>query len=282
MKGCICLDIDGTITSNPHEVPCAVVKFFHELHEKGWVFLFITGRLYSFAHAALRDMHFPYFFAVQNGADLLLMPEKKLLSREYLPFSCVPKLEELCMTMSEDFLLYSGWEKGDFCYYRPKKFSPSMLEYLEIVQSVSHKSWRALESFSFVAEETFPLIKLLGTKEEMFRMHNVLQQAEIGEVSCVKDPLSPNVGYLNLLTAKNVNKGKILEKMRSYFPKGTLFIAAGDDYNDLSMLQEADCAIAMANAPSTLLAQANIIANSAQENGIIQALQEATQEKISL
>ena|SRR3990167_7342703 len=277
-KGCICLDIDGTITADPYAVPDVVVDYFRSLYKQGWSFLFITGRLYSFAVKTLGKIDFPYFLALQNGADLLWMPEKTLLAREYLSSTVIPILEEMCQDRTEDFLLYAGLDRGDFCYYRPERFSPKMQEHLRIVQTLSHKSWQTRKDFFFEPEEFFSLIKFLGSKEEVFHLQAILEKRKEFAVSSVKDPLSTEI-YLNLITSPLVDKGNTLKKMRSFFSEGTLFIAAGDDFNDVPMLQEADLSIVMKTAHPSIWEHADILAESAKECGIIAALAQAINQE---
>ena len=278
MKGCICLDIDGTITANPLAIPEETLKLFKELYKRGWEFLFITGRAYSFASRVLHVIDFPYFFSVQNGADLLLMPEKKLLAREYLSASFIPEIERLAKSVSEGFLIYSGYEKGDFCYYNPSEFTQGMMRHLEIVRTMSNEPWVERTDFIFTEKESFPLVKCLGTQEEMFALNKILKQIPEIETTCVKDPLADFI-YLNLITSPSANKGAALDKVRSYMPEGTLFIAAGDDYNDISMLRKADIAIVMSTAPKIMMEMADILAAPAEDQGLIKALLQATKEE---
>ena len=278
MKGCICLDIDGTVTADPLAIPEETVRLLKELHKRGWEFLFITGRAYSFACRVLQVIDFPYFFSVQNGADLLLMPEKKNLAREYLPATIIPKLELIAKDIAEGFLIYSGYEKGDFCYYNPSEFTPTMMKHLEVVRTMSNEPWVERETFVFSEGESFPLVKCLGSEEEMLALNKLLKQVPEVETSCVKDPLADCI-HLNLITSPKSSKGAALNKVRSYMPEGTLFIAAGDDYNDISMLQEADVAIVMATAPEVMIKMADILAAPAKEQGLIKALLQATKEE---
>lgn len=278
MKGCICLDIDGTITADPHFIPGPVVECLKFLYERGWQFVFATGRTYSFALKTLRDIDFPFFFVVQNGSDLLHMPENKLLSRAYLPAEVVFELEKITKEKKEDFLVYSGWELGDFCYYRPKNFSTKILDHIGIIECFAKEPWHKAKDFSFPIGQAFPLLKYLGSEKEMIELYELIKHMPGVQVSCIKDPISEGI-YLNLITAKEALKGICIRKIRAFFPEGTLFIAAGDDYNDVSMLKEADIAIVMGGAPESLMPLADIKAKSAKDLGIIEALLQATQEK---
>ena len=77
-KGWIALDIDGTITDATHHAPKEVVDFLHSLVDCGWEIVLITGRTFSFCHFVVRELDFPFYLGIQNGADILLMPKKSL------------------------------------------------------------------------------------------------------------------------------------------------------------------------------------------------------------
>jgi HAD superfamily hydrolase (TIGR01484 family) len=278
LKGCICLDIDGTITADLFHIPEPVIECFEMLYQKGWKFLFSTGRPYTFASKAFHGFTFPFFLSLQNGADLLQMPEKKLLAKEHLNASFILKLDEIYKDMEEDFLVYAGFEKGDFCYYRPKRYSSKMLEHLEVVKSVVSETWQEVEEFAFGGGDSFPLIKSLGSKEQMEQLSQKLLSFDEVHSTYIRDPLSQGKTYINLITSKRATKGAVIKKVRTFFPEGTRFIAAGDDRNDILMLEEADFAIVMKTAPESMFPLADLIAEPASDFGIIAALLEATGE----
>jgi HAD superfamily hydrolase (TIGR01484 family) len=271
--GWIALDIDGTITDKSHHVPPQVVQFLHDLESSGWELVFITGRTFSFGSTALKEFNFPYYLAVQNGADILFMPHKELVSRHYLDNQVIPVLEQAYRGEKEDFLVYAGFERGDFCYYRPERFSPSMTEHVHKIMSYSPEPWKAVDNFRFEKPIAFPLVKCLGTKDAMLRINGLLQSIPEIEATMIRDPLGEGI-YLNLVTAKQATKGNALQRIKEVIGDGGPVIAAGDDLNDISMLEHADVKIVMASAPSEMLQMATIIAEG--EHGIIEALTKAT------
>lgn len=278
LKGCICLDIDGTLTADPYSIPQKVWECLEALYAKGWHILFSTGRPYSFAEKLFIGAKFPFLLSVQNGADLLQMPEKKLLFQDHLSALFIPKLEELYAGIKEDFLIYAGFAKGDFCYYRPGRFSLKMLEHLEVVKSVVQEPWKAQEEFAFESSDSFPLIKSLGSKKQMEDLAQKLLAFPEVHASCICDPLSKKEVYLNLITTSTATKGEVVKKVRSMLPPNAFFIGAGDDRNDIPMLKEVDFAIVMENAPEELFPLADLLAKPAKEYGIIEALWRATGE----
>ncbi len=269
--GWIALDIDGTITDGSHRAPPEVVRYLHSLEEKGWELVFITGRTFSFGYRVVKEFDFPFYLAVQNGADILHMPYKKLIARHYLDAQVIPILERAYRGEKEDFLVYAGYERGDFCYYRPERFSSLLTEHLHKIMALSPEPWRPLKSFDFDEGISFPLAKCLGTKEAMQRMNASLQAAPQVAVTLIRDPLGAEI-YLNLVTAKLATKGNALQEIKQLLGKGGPVIAAGDDLNDISMLEAADIKIVMSSAPVTMHSMATILA----DHGIIEALKIAT------
>lgn len=273
-KGWIALDIDGTITDQLHHVPPEVCLYLKSLHKEGWQLIFITGRTFSFGFSVLQVLDFPFFLAVQNGADILLMPEQRLVSRSYLPGDMISSLEKIYTDQEEDFIIYAGYQHGDFCYYRPSRFSSELMVHLEKIKALSPEPWRAVDTFDFAQNEAFPLIKCLGTETLMRRVNASLKEIEGITASLIRDPLTEGV-FLNLVTDRQADKGKALERAIAQFGKRGKVIAAGDDRNDISMLEAADFSIVMQSAPAEMLEAADLIGKPATEMGIIGALKEA-------
>ena len=274
-RGWIALDIDGTITDHSHHVPQGVIDYLHSLYSDGWQIIFITGRAFSFGYITLKVFDFPYFLAVQNGADILHMPTKRLVSRHYLDAKAIKAIETLYTHEKEDFIVYTGVDRGDFCYYRPKNFSSSLLAHLHKIMPLSREPWRAVENFDFAPHDKFPLAKCLGLKEPMEAMCNKLKSIPHLTATLIRDPLDADQIYLNLVTHEQATKGKALLNAVKEFGERGVLIAAGDDLNDLAMLEVADFKIVMETAPKSMHGLANLIAPTADRSGIIPALQEA-------
>lgn len=273
--GWIALDIDGTITDKTHHAPREVIDYLHTLEKRGWDIVFITGRTFSYAWRVVKEFNFPYYLAIQNGADILCMPQKQLVARRYLDHQALPFLESVYKNEKEDFILYSGFEKGDFCYYRPHKFSPALKEHLQKLMSLSPEPWQRRENFQFEQETSFPLAYCLGNREGMERINALVQTFPNFSSTMIRDPLSDGI-YLILVTSKDATKGSALSVIKETMGDGGPVIAAGDDLNDVSMLERADVKIVMASAPKQMHGMATILADHGPDrHGIIDALERA-------
>ena len=90
----------------------------------------------------------------------------------------------------------------------------------------------------------------------------------------IRDPFKEG-RFVAQATHAEVNKGLALKEFAALHPESGIIIAAGDDNNDLSMLQVADVRVAMANAPRSMLAIADVIAPPASKKGILSGLTHA-------
>ncbi len=271
MKGLLAFDIDGTLTHRLDWIDPKVVQFLKALAQEQWQIAFLTGRTYSFAKKVIHTFDFPYTIAFQNGADIVEMPSKKILQRNYLSAEIVPQIDQIYEGQHEDFIIYAGIDKGDFCYYRPQRFSKKVLEYLKVLESLSD-SWQA-SNFVFEKGTSFPLIKTFGERKVVAELYDRLKGHPALEVSMIRDPVDPTL-YLNLITDCHASKGHSLQFMKEHF-QSPFVIAAGDDHNDLKMLNLADVAIVVETAPPEVLAVADVVAKPANEMGIIQAIEVA-------
>lgn len=274
MKGTIALDIDGTLTDHCREIPEPVCHKLRELHLEGWRLAFVTGRTFRHGRGALSLLDFPHCFAVQNGALLLDMPKHEVLKRHYLNREDLKLVTETAKQYSSLFAVYPGYEDDDRVYYCPDKMTGHEVDYLRTRCASFQEELIPLNSFDQLARETFASIKFFGPKESMESLSEGLGLQGM-DAPVIRDPFRWENSVLQC-TSKGVNKGQVIRDLRMDSPQ--IIIAAGDDWNDLSMLEEADLSIAMETAPEELKKKAHYIAPSVQELGILKGLEWALKQ----
>ncbi len=266
-------DIDKTLTDERHIIPDQVINYLGELHKEGWEIVLLTGRTFSFAMMSVEKIDFPFHLAVQNGAEVLKMPEKEILFQTFIEKEVVYKIDAICRQYQEDFLIYSGLEGGDFCYYRTSKFSPFFLDYLEKLKKVSPCEWVKIKTVEEISQLSFPLIKCLGDSLSLQKIQAKLTDIDSLTTFLINDTIDPKLSIL-LVTHRDANKGVVFKKIAKKCGWNCPVIAAGDDNNDIPLLQEATIAIAMNSGSRELQLHADIIAKPSFEFGIIEALEE--------
>lgn len=248
----IALDIDGTLTGPDHKVSQEVTDFLHELYDQGFEIMLVTGRAFALARNGFSRLDFPFKLAVQNGADVIQMPDEIHLSSHHMTEAVILDLDK----HHKAYLAYAGYDRKDHSFYRPQYFDAETLMYFAEMEKRMQHPFIACESMPMRSKS---LIKCLGSKAELeFEMPGY-------ESSLIRDPFSERY-YFKLITHKEATKG---QAVLTHLKKGPI-IAAGDDMNDYSMLAAADIAIAKAHAPEALKEIADIVSAD-----IVAALREA-------
>ncbi len=278
MTGLIALDIDGTITIESRTIPDEVVRYLALLQAEGWVIALVTGRTFNQCEKLVSCLPFSYFLAVQNGAILLSMPERRVISRHYLDKETLQTMSKISMDHFHDVVVYSGYEHGDRCFYRPHAFCEELLAYTARRCEEYGELWEPLDSFERLPLETFASTKSFGAYEPLEPLSVLFKDRLKLHAPINRDPFE--VGYFVMQTTHPlVNKGQAVRDVKVYSGSSGLTIAAGDDCNDIELLSAADIAIAMGDSPVALHKYATIIAPPASELGIIQGLNQAIKEK---
>lgn len=276
-KGVIALDIDGTITHDKFRIAEEIRDYLLSLQKSGWLLVLSTGRTHSFAKKALSCLNFPFLFCGQNGSVTLQFPEDQILFKHYLTYPVIAQIEEAFEGISGNFIVYAGYEKKDACYYKKSRFTDRDLQYVFDLQQRQSEEWNEVHEFEPSYLKEIPLIKCFGSRISMQRLQNKLQSIDSFETALVQDPFNPDYSLL-LTTAKNVSKGSALKEILEKF-QIKFCIAAGDDENDFSMLEQANVKIAIDTAPKSLMKIADIIAKPPKDFGIIEALKQAIEKK---
>lgn len=273
-KGIIALDIDGTVTTEAASIPEAVTSYLKSLVDDGWQMIFLTGRTYTHGRHALRNLPFPHYVGFQNGAIILEMPSHTILHKIYIPKSFVPKVDEVCRSEGTEFLLFSGYEDGDRVYFCGKRLSTPMKQYFRLRAQALQESLIEVESVDHICQSEFSSFKCFGLREQMEKISKRVAK-EIGLYSpVIADPFNNSYCVLQM-THPTVNKGSALSRFAAIKQNDGDIIAAGDDLNDIPLLQQASVAIAMQSAPEALKRVADIIAPPASECGIIDGIRKA-------
>ncbi len=271
--GIIALDIDGTLVTQHHPLSQHLASFLASVHQKGWVILFATGRTIRWSMEHLSSLPFPFFLAPYNGACLFSFPNKEMIDSALMENADLKKLS----TFIDEFggVIYeAGGEERIF--YTPRRFSEMILEHLCIRQEQQREQWISINSVNKV-----PAMRVAGVRFFLSPMAaSMLGETITDETSLLaptmKDAFNEDLRIIQV-TAQGASKGHALRTLRKRYP-GVKAIAAGDDMNDIDLIEEADVGIAMASAPAALKEKSTIVASASGTDPIIAALEQAMQK----
>jgi len=276
-RGLLTLDIDGTLTDTSHQIPEPVIDYLSYLYDEGWEIAFITGRTYSYAKHSITPINFPFYLCVQNGADILSAEERRVVSQSYISKKTLTDIVSKMSDGMPDPFIYAGFERGDFCYYRPDLLSKEVIKYTQKLMTLCGAPWVSLAQFSDITQQGVPLVKFYGKYEQLLEFEKKLESVPHLSVCSILDPVDPRY-HICLITHERANKGMAAQSVKDLLGIKGPHIAAGDDRNDIPMLKTADRAIVMKTAPIEMHDIASVIAEPAAECGIIDALSTVIQE----
>ena len=277
MRGVFASDIDNTLTDERHLIPDEVVNYLVNLHNEGWQIVFLTGRTFSFAQLSMEKFNIPFILGVQNGAEVIRMPEKEIIYRTFHDRSILSDLEQVFKGHSIGCIVYSGFEEGDFCYYNPNHFSNDMLDYFKKLQNLSAIAWTPIGKHEDIKAKGFPLVKCFGPWEELKVIEKKLLTKQDVCSCIINDSIDRSKGIL-MITSKGVDKGAVLKKLREDEGWKCPIVGVGDDDNDLSLLKYADISICVDGGSKTLKDHADVLADSSANLGVIAAMDHVISE----
>lgn len=273
MKGLLALDIDGTLTDAELIIPKRVNQYLASLYQEGWKIAFITGRTYSFAMQDLRYFGFPYALGVQNGAEVISLPEEKLLHSTGISHEVFAALDKMYEDQKTHYLAYAGFLRKDFCYWDESRYKKSFLPYLKQVANLSKAPWEPISEM----KGPITLIKCFGEDDFLSRVRKEMEDVFSLNACVIKDGVNPNLSIL-LLTSPTGNKGHALQFLKKHEKIESPVIAAGNDHNDIPLFQEADISVAMEGSCRELLSISSIVAPPSHDHGIIEGLTKAIEQ----
>jgi hydroxymethylpyrimidine pyrophosphatase-like HAD family hydrolase len=258
-EGILAFDLDGTLTDKNHALPPPTVSMLRSLHEAGWVVFFVTGRTLPWSLAHLSSLAIPFYLAPYNGACVRHFP-----GDEYVHAACMNTHHlRLCERFFPDFggVVYTLSGRA---VYTHLPTSPRILEHVRKRRSLQHEEWELLPSLSSVENEGVASVRFFAPPLEASMLSHLLGEGSALHAPTMKDSFDESLSVVQV-TAPYASKGQALLSVRRRYP-GVPVIAAGNDENDIPLLQCADIGIAVGkDAPLILRKLAHVKAASPEE-----------------
>ncbi len=273
-KGLIAIDIDGTLTSVPNVLPPQVIAYLQKIHRDGWNLLFVTGRTVYWASKLLHDLPFDFFLSAFNGAYTLNYREKKIIKKSYLPLERIFQVVNLVKDHDVGIAFYGAPDIDDRSFLFRKFASHVVQNHLMQRAKVVKDPWSEVDNVMDLPLDDFAAMRLFCLPHTAKHLSALIEDITPLHAPMMKDSYNDSFSVVQV-THKDVSKGKAMECVLKFLGELKPVIACGDDHNDISMLKQADIAVVMANAPSEVVAHADIIAPPASQEGIIVGITKA-------
>ena len=264
----ILTDLDGTLLRDDKRLSPANRTALERAAARGCQVVLATGRSYASLPGELRALPFLRYFIFMNGAKVYDLAEDRVPYRaEIGPETVSPLLDFLesqdlsvdCYLQDRGYMERTYYDRLDYYVRDP------------IAREHSRRSRTPVTSL----RET---IQTGGGSVQKFQCFFPRPELEL----LVRDHLRRDFPGLELSTslpgnleinAAGATKGAaLLALCRALAVSPAEAAAFGDGTNDLTMIQQAGTGVAMANAAPEVLAAADLVAPSNQEDGVAQVL----------
>ena len=243
-------DLDGTLLNKEKKITDKTMEALRAFTEAGNHFCINTGRAIDSARSVYDGLGLDFkgsFLCGSNGTEIYSVDDEKYVFKTGVRLELVPRILDLakeydvhCHTYNETHIV-SRWNGECMDYYRrviktPLIVAEDVMEYIKTPPS------------KMIAIELHD-----HEKQERFRM--ALQEMVGDELTL----LYSNPYYMEIFPSI-AGKGSAVKRLAEYLdiPMENTY-AAGDEQNDISMIEAAGCGIAMINGTDIVKASADEI-----------------------
>lgn len=256
-------DLDGTLLDSNRCMPSENMSYLNKLKNEGYKVVIATGRTLLSAYSRLNGDIVNYIIS-DTGAKIYDVDKKKFIYNNFISKKMLNNLLELYNNTILDFYVCSGGK-----YY---KYSPLLNE--------DENIYNDKQKFLSDIDEVDHMGIDFKNNEDVSKMYNyIVNNYEDLECFIMQDSFD-NIRWLEILP-KGASKYNAISMLANTLniPNEEI-MAFGDSLNDVDMLSNCGCGVAMANALDTVKKAANYITlKNNEELGVIQFLREYLDEK---
>ncbi len=260
--GLIGLDLDGTLLNSQKQITPRVRRALSRAASAGIVVLPATGRSVAGIPVAVLQATQCRYAITCNGAEIQDLADETVLFSDYfntetfLSVLADCRALGLAVSVMANGFMYTDWR--DFTRL-DGTFTPHQMEYFRT-------SRQMVDNLAvFIPQSGYPVAKFSLQFPSLSVRPRALRQLASRADTTVTASLDTNL-EVNTATA---SKGSALLWLAAHLglARGAV-MAAGDGSNDLDMIEKAGFGVAMANSTPEVLAKADYIAPSCDEDGI--------------
>ncbi len=266
----IALDLDGTLLDSQKRLSAANRDALARAAARGALVVPTTGRFFGMMPAAVRDLPFVRYAITVNGAQVYDRVADAAIVREEIPLEtalAVMRLLDGYDVIYDCYRANWGWMSAAF---KEKAAAYATDEhYLKMVQDFRRpvpelKAHLAATAAGGDVQKIMLFARLDGPADATARIAEAVRTRfpEIKVTSTTWNNLELNIA--------SAHKGVALARFAELTCANCL--ALGDGRNDLTMIEAAGVGVAMANAHPDVLAAADYVTLSNDEDGVAAAL----------
>ena len=265
----ILLDLDGTLLRSDKTLSEENLRALEETAALGIEIVPASGRICSVMPEAVRALPFIRYAIGANGAEVYDMREQQLLHRADIPLSLAQRVYDYLDTLP---VIYDCYLDG--VGYIDNVHFARLDEFITdpVVNRMVRSLRTPVENFrDFITARDHPLQKIQMYFKDLDRRDR--ERARLN--SLFPELTATSSLYNNIeMNIQSATKGDALRFLcRHLGLRCEEVMAFGDMGNDLSMIQAAGLGVAMGNAHPQLLAAADYVTDTNDNDGVAKALE---------
>ena len=269
----VALDLDGTLLDSQKRLSEANRRALAEAAEKGVLIVPTTGRFFGMMPPAVRDLPFVRYAITINGAQVYDRAEDAAIVRDEIPLGMAIDLMRLLDGYDVIYDCYrSNWGWMTAALQAKAEGYATDAHYLKMVREF-RKPVDDLKAHLVATAAEGDVQKVMMFSRNAPGGEKVAE-AIMAEVSAKFPAIKTTASTWNNLefNIATAHKGNALKRFAEHLGF-TLddCMAVGDGLNDLSMVEAAGIGVAMSNAHPEVLAAADHVTGSNDEDGVAAA-----------
>ena len=256
----LAVDIDGTLLNSNFELTEATKEAVEKAIDKGIIFTISTGRPVPGVKylKELLDLKKDFPVITYNGATVVMSESGKVLFNQKLEEKYVNEIEDLCTQNDTHMIVWSD----------DKLYMTEVNEYTMDYRSILGTDYTVVEDFREVAAGGITKTIWIDEIEKISKLQDKMQHHFKDKLNC-----HTSRPYLLEFVGKGASKAAGMEEIGKYYGiDRSEMIAAGDGYNDVSMIKYAGLGIVMGNAPDDIKEIGDFVTLSNDEDGLAYAI----------
>lgn len=263
----LALDLDGTLAVNGHDVLPATRDALEAMHTEGVEVVIATGRRYRTTRFVISNLGFEVF-AVCNGGALVKSPVMDTISEVVFTAEQVAALVDIARRRNLAMIGQRdahGRGGADFVIDDSVEWGPLINRYFRDNKQWSHRGDLAAQSPEFL---------VFGMMGEEAALHDFVAEVHADHHGVFGSVVVPHVGtngHYAEITQSHVHKWFGLNALCTEFGiSAENLCVAGDQLNDVPMMEAAGHSFAMANGNPDLHRVAKNVCGAHDEDGLLE------------
>ena len=272
----VALDLDGTLLDSQKRLSEANRAALAKAAEKGILIVPTTGRFFGMMPAAIRDLPFVRYAITINGAQVYDRETDSAIVREEIPLG---RALELMRLLDGHDVIYD-------CYRSNWGWMTESLQAKAEDYATDGHYLRMIREFRKPVPELKAHLEATAAEGDVQKVMLFTRRTDEGKAEAARITEEVAAAFPEIKTTASTwnnlefniasaNKGNSLRRFAEHLGF-TLenCMSFGDGLNDLSMVEAAGTGVAMANAHPDVLAAADVVAPSNDDDGVAKILLE--------